>query len=124
MGNIISIDEVKRYLIRIKQSITKGNNRFEGREKNLRSLGKIGILPSHVKEVVLQLTCLDYFNGPEEERDTRFPPGEYMFFGCQVEGYDFFVNLRLKRLTMRIIVFVLHSTLLNTKYFMHLSSIV
>ena len=97
MGNIISLDEVKKYLIRIKQSITKGNYRFEGRRKNLRSLGKIGILPSHVKEVVLQLTCLDYFNGPEEEQNTAFPPGEYMFFGCQVESYEFFVKLKIEK---------------------------
>lgn len=99
MSNVIGPDEVKKYLIRIKQAIVKGNYRFEERRKNLRSLAQVGLLPSHVRELVLGFTYLDYFNGPEEERDSRFPPGDYMFFGCNIECYEFFVKLKIETST-------------------------
>jgi hypothetical protein len=65
------------------------------RKENIDSLAKTGLLPKHVKEYILNLTYLDYFNGPEEEKDPRYPEGEYMFFGCFINSFEFYIKIKL-----------------------------
>ncbi len=96
MGNTIPVNEVNEYLLRIKLAVTSGNYRFVNRKKNLDSMALVGLLPKHVKECILDLTYLNYFNGPEEERDVGFAAGEYMFFGCEISGNEFFIKLKLE----------------------------
>lgn len=91
------IKAVNEYLIRIKEVVSKGNFKFIGnRRKNRNSCAKAGILFRHVKDYVLELTYLDYLNGPEPERDVRYPPGEIMFFGLNINGINFFIKLKLE----------------------------
>ena len=96
MGNDISEQEVKLYLIRIKQAIFKGKYRFVNRNKNLESLRKTSLLPAQVKDYIMQLTYLDYFNGPEAERNNQYPAGEYMFFGCEINQHEFFIKIKIE----------------------------
>lgn len=96
MGNWISFEEVNRYLIRIKNAIAEDRFSFEGdRIKNRNSLSRAGIFAKHVKDQILLITYLDYFNGPEEEKDKHFPPGEVLFFGCNINNHEFFIKLKL-----------------------------
>jgi len=97
MGNIIPIEDVNKFLVRIKQAIANGKYRFEGkRRKNVESLALAGILPKHVKGYIMALTYLDYFNGPEPERGSKFPPGQYLFFGCIINGWEFFIKVKVE----------------------------
>jgi len=96
MSDWIPIKNVNQYLLRIKEAISKGRYEYIGsRKENVDSLAKAGLLPTHVKECILSLTYLDYFNGPEEEKDPRYPKGEYMFFGCNINGYEFYIKVKL-----------------------------
>lgn len=79
MGIRVSISEVNSFLIKIKQAIAQGKYQFAERKKNIASLASVGLLPGHAKELILQLTYLDYLSGPEDEINPRFPPGEVMF---------------------------------------------
>ncbi len=98
MSVIIPIEDVKKYLLRIKEAVSSGKYRYEGRRwKNVRSLAVAGVLTRHVKEYILLLTYLDYFNGPEDERDPNFPPGKYVFFGLAINGHEFFIKLKLEK---------------------------
>jgi len=96
MKERISPPVINDYLIRIKSAISEGRYKFVGREKNLKSITEAGLLIRHVKDVIFKLTYRNYFNGPEQEKDNRFPPGEYLFFGKEIEGIDFFIKLKLE----------------------------
>lgn len=90
MSVIIPIEDVKKYLLRIKEAVSSGKYRYEGRRwKNVRSLAVAGVLTRHVKEYILLLTYLDYFNGPEDERDPNFPQANTCFLGSQLMGTNF-----------------------------------
>lgn len=96
MSAWIPIAEVNAYLLRIKNAIVSGKYRFEERRKNLESLALVGLLPRHVKDFILALTHLDYFNGPESERNPGFPHGDYMFFGCEISGKEFIIKIKIE----------------------------
>lgn len=58
------------FLKDIKKNISLGNFRLvEGRRKNVEFLRKYGLLPEDSKDIILELTCDDYYKGPEEDRD-------------------------------------------------------
>lgn len=80
MSDWIPPINVNQYLIRIKEAITKGRYEYVGsRKENIDSLAKAGLLPTYVKEYILGLTYLDYFNGPEEEKIPGIPKGNTCF---------------------------------------------
>ncbi|MCL0080971.1 hypothetical protein M1N64_01900 [Peptococcaceae bacterium] len=83
-------------MLRIKTAVSNGKYRFVQRRKNLKSLARAGLLPVHVKDYIMQLSYLDYFNGPEPEKDNRYPDGEYMFFGCEINQLKFFIKIKLE----------------------------
>ncbi|MFZ3170642.1 MAG: hypothetical protein WA118_01430 [Carboxydocellales bacterium] len=96
MGNKIPIGEINGFLLRIKQAFTQEQFRFEERKKNIASLSRVGLKPSHIKEYILGLTYKDYLCGPEAERDTRFPPGDYFLFGFNIDGYEFQIKIKIE----------------------------
>lgn len=97
MVDWIKKEEVSQYLIRAKKAIAGGRYRFVHREANKAAMARGGILPKHVKGIVFGLTPLDYFNGPSSEKqNSEFPPGEYMEFGCDVNGVEMYVKLKLE----------------------------
>lgn len=96
MSDWISIPEVTGYLLRIKKNISIGNFEFVERDKNVKSLARAGILPSQVPGEILALTYKDYFNGPEPERDRRHRPGELMFFGKDINGFEFLIKIKIE----------------------------
>lgn len=96
MSDWIPIKDVNQYLLRIKEAISKGLYEYMGsRKENIDSLAKAGLLPKHVKDYILCLTYLDYFNGPEKEKDPRYPEGECIFWGCNINGYEFYIKVKL-----------------------------
>lgn len=99
MSGILSKDEINEYLQKIKDAVASGRFRFIGRKKNIESLAVAGILPSHVKKYILQLTYTDYFGGPEEEQDDNFAAGSILFFGADIEGYEFYIKVKIESRT-------------------------
>ena len=97
MGKTVPFNQVKAYLLRIKQAVAAGRYQFIPRRKNVLSLAAVGLLPKHVKDYILRLTPQDYFNGPEDEIDQEFPPGEYVCFGCDIYGKEFYVKVKLEQ---------------------------
>lgn len=96
MSNWIQIPEVNIYLIRIKKAVSVGNYIIaERRDSYVTSLAKAGILSDQVKDYILKLTYKNYFNGPEDDKDLRFTSGECLFFGCVINGYEFYIKLKL-----------------------------
>ncbi len=95
MSNWIPKDLVNNYLLRIKDTVVKDRYKFINRRKNINSLARVGLMPKDRKDIILSLTYLDYFNGPEDEKDPNFPSGEYMFFGCTIDNYEFFIKTKL-----------------------------
>ncbi len=95
MGIQITPDEVNKYLIKIKKALSANRYQFIERRKNIDAMSRVGILPSHTKEIILGLTYKNYLSGPEPERDKRFSEGEYMLFGCEVSGLEFFVKIKI-----------------------------
>lgn len=98
MSGWISKEEVNNYLIRIKTAISEGRYIWRGnRKKNLDALARAGLLIKHVPGIIMQLTYLNYFNGPEPEENEQFLPGEYMFFGHSINGYEFYIKVKIEK---------------------------
>lgn len=98
MADWISENEVKQYLLRIKITISESRFTWEkNRRKNLAALSKAGLLPKHVPQIIMGLTHYDYFNGPEPEDNPNYPPGEYMFFGTNVNGIEFYIKIKIEQ---------------------------
>lgn len=95
MGVITTKEAVIDFLRKMKECINDGRYSFEAREKNLNALGKLGLMPTHVKEYLLQLTYKNYFNGPEKDRDENKPPGEIMFFGAVINDTEVYIKVKL-----------------------------
>lgn len=97
-SNWINKNQVNQYLLRIKDCICKGNFKYEqNRQKNIKSLAQAGLLPSHIPGIIMTLTYMNYFNGPEAENDPQYPAGEYMFFGDNINGYEFYIKIKLEQ---------------------------
>jgi len=95
MGEITTKEAVIEFLMKMKKCINDGRYGFEPREKNLNTLSKLGLMPNHVKEYLLQLTYKNYFNGPETDRDENKSPGEIMFFGADINDIEIYIKVKL-----------------------------
>lgn len=95
MGNRVSICDVNEVLLRIKTAVATGRYQFIGRRKNLQSIATAGLLPEHVKQLILGLTFKSYLNGPEDDIDNNFVSGEVFLFGLALSGDEYYVKLKL-----------------------------
>lgn len=82
-------------LFKVKVLVTEGKCSFEEqREKNIRTLAALGLLPEDVFQILLELTPENYYRGPSQDYDT----GEsdcIWEFGITIEQKEIYIKLKL-----------------------------
>ncbi|WP_273122710.1 hypothetical protein [Bacillus weihaiensis] len=85
-SQIASIEDVNSMLTKTKQYIDDENIHFQEREKNMEYLNTNGISIDDALTYVYEMDHHNYSKGPEEDRDTKFAPGDVWIFGLP-EGF-------------------------------------
>lgn len=97
--SVASKIQINSILLKIKESIEKNQGRnfiFRARDKNQETLLKLGMLPSHVKDEVLQLTYIDYCKGPEQNKSRSGNiKGSIWTFGRDLEDIEVYIKLHV-----------------------------
>ena len=82
-------------LFQIKSLISQGKCSLEEqREKNIRTLAELGLLPEDVFQILLELTPQNYYRGASKDYDT----GEVdciWEFGTFIENKEIYIKLKL-----------------------------
>lgn len=93
------IKQINEILIKIKGTIQQNDGKnfiFKHREKNNETLTKLGWLPSHVKQEILQLTYKDYCRGPEANTSrSGNQKGSVWTFGRKIKNLDIYIKLHV-----------------------------
>lgn len=92
---LATIEQIEAFLLKSKCSINEGELRLIPRKKSLEILNKLGISIKDAITMVEELTYRDYYRGPTDERDPKFPSGELWEFGIELE-FDEFVDIYVK----------------------------
>lgn len=87
--------KVNLILLKIKLLIGEGKCSFEEqREKNMRTLAALGLLPEDVFEILMELTPQNYYRGPSTDYNTNEPDSIWEF-GIILEGREIYIKLKL-----------------------------
>ena len=86
--------QINLFLIKLKESIEKGNFAVIRREKNNEFLAREGMTPEERENVILGLQTKDYESGPEKDYDN---PNEKDIwkFKRKYLGKDIYIKLKL-----------------------------
>jgi hypothetical protein len=92
-----SAEDVKEYLIKVKQAMTaKVTNQscwvFVQRAENTNCLLALGLTLQDLRDVILSLSYHDYSLGPVSDRDI---PGQLWIFGKLVNGIEIYIKTKL-----------------------------
>ncbi|HJT27055.1 MAG TPA: type II toxin-antitoxin system MqsR family toxin [Pyrinomonadaceae bacterium] len=94
MGKVATLDEVRDFLKRFKQTASEpGKWILANRTKNLSGITTLGIAVADVKPTVLALTEAEYKSGPEADRDGS--SGEIWTFEVDYLGRTVYIKLKL-----------------------------
>lgn len=89
------IYKVNLILFKIKMLIGERKCSFEEqREKNIRTLAALGLLPEDVFEILTGLTPQNYYRGPSTDYDTN-ETASIWEFGITLEGQEIYIKLKL-----------------------------
>lgn len=89
------IYKVKLILFKIKMLIGEGKCSFEEqREKNMKTLAALGLLPKDVFQILTELTPQNYYRGPSTDYDTNEIETIWEF-GITLEGQEIYIKLKL-----------------------------
>ncbi len=88
------IYKVKLILFKIKMLIGEGKCSFEEREKNMKTLAELGLLPEDVFQILTELTPQNYYRGPSTDYDTNEIETIWEF-GITLEGREIYIKLKL-----------------------------
>ena len=87
--------KVNLILLKIKLLIGEGKCSFEEqREKNMKTLAALGLLPEDVFEILIGLTPQNYYRGPSTDYDTNETDSIWEF-GITLEGQEIYIKLKL-----------------------------
>ena len=91
---MITKEDVEKFLEDFSLKVEIFGIRFrEDREKNQSSLAELGIVPDERKNIIMQLNCYDYSEGPII--DTLNNQGEMWVFGKDVRGNEVYIKISL-----------------------------
>ncbi len=96
MSGETDINEISLYLIKIKKLLSNGKYDFVPRKKNLDSLSMLGLTIEDIKDSIYELVVDDYYSGPKEDYDKN-RIGEIWVFKKNIEGYKFYIKLKISR---------------------------
>lgn len=94
--NMITKDDVERFLADFSMKVKIFDIRFrDDRAKNQNILSELGITPIQRKNVIMDLTCYDYSEGPIV--DALCEQGEMWVFGKDVKGNEVYIKISMGR---------------------------
>lgn len=84
-------------MVEVKSTVTKqGINDygwvFINRKENISCLSELGFRMADVRDVILELSVLNYSCGPIRDRNM---PGEFWVFGKMISGREIYIKLKL-----------------------------
>ena len=90
--DIASQQEIKNFLYLFKfYADCAGHFIFAERKKNLKSLAELGLTIAQAREIILQLTYINYSKGPES--DVFYEGHNIWEFGQNVEDKEVYIKL-------------------------------
>jgi len=90
------IEEIKKFLDKAKSLMKSGDFDFVPRKKNMDSIKETGLTIRHVKEIIMDLTCKNYYRGPSVDVGSN-RQGFIWEFGYDIEGTDFYIKLKIEQ---------------------------
>lgn len=87
--------KVNLILLKIKMLVSEGKCSLEEqREKNMKTLAALGLLPEDVFQILTELTPQSYYRGPSTDYDTNETDSIWEF-GITLEGRKIYIKLKL-----------------------------
>ncbi|MBA2873167.1 hypothetical protein HNQ85_003505 [Anoxybacillus calidus] len=95
----LQIQLINRVLVQIKRIISESPDNFRlltTREKNERTLLKLGFTPNNARDEILRLSYKDYIAGPEDNKsEFGSKEGNIWEFGKKINGLDIYIKIHL-----------------------------
>ena len=92
---ITTQQKVVLYLMKVKQLLVKDQYDFVPRKVNIGALAELGwTIEYFFKEYLMQLTLLNYVNGPETDRDNF--DEDLWVFGDDIEGVQYYIKIKVR----------------------------
>lgn len=88
--------QVVLFLVEFKRLVGAGGFCFVGRRENLETIAHLGWNEDALIEFLCSLMPDNYVGGPEGDRD--MPGEDVWFFGAEIEGREFYIKLKIRRL--------------------------
>ena len=89
-----TIEEVEAFLKEMRQKIRIFDIAFRPREKNLKGIIELDIIPADRIEYLNKLTYLNYFTGPNKDTHDSVKP-DYYEFGIEINGIEAYIKISL-----------------------------
>ncbi len=84
---------VAQFLLEFKKLVKERRLYVEGRDKNIVTLGELGITNDQQRQELLELSVEDYVSGPESDRDR---PGEYLYkFKRRINDQEIYIKIKI-----------------------------
>ena len=90
------MDNIGRFLHFMKEIVDKNNFILVEREASLEFMAGMGITMDELKSVILSLTPRDCFDGPEADRDSRYPGWVVAEFSPKAFGKTLYLKMSIK----------------------------
>ncbi len=87
--------DIAAFLAQAQGLLAEGRYVFVPRTKNLEALADHGLTIADAREEILSLTEEDYFKGPKTDFDIS-QPGDIWEFKKRVDGFRFYVKLKIQ----------------------------
>jgi hypothetical protein len=84
---------IEAFLKALREAILKHGLRVVSRSSNNQALIDLGLTPERREEVILNLQCENYAQGPLA--DDQGLPGDVWIFGCEIDGREVYVKLKI-----------------------------
>ena len=88
-------EQVRQFLLRMKMALARGRFLLAERDKNLRDLAELGMVPADVTQVLQRLSLSDYCEGPLDDDKRRAK--QWWVFGPQYEGVLLYIKVCVNR---------------------------
>ena len=99
MKNEASKEQIDEFLKTLRNFASVPNGIiFPDREKNQCSLAKYGISIKEQIEIIKNLTIKDYYGGPDEENNKKYPAGDVWVFKKIIRKTIFYIKLKLEKM--------------------------
>lgn len=96
---LLKVQFINQVLLQIKKIISESPQQFillSHREKNERTLLKLGFTPSNARDEILKLNYKDYLDGPEDNVSEDGPKkGHIWKFGKSINGIEIYIKMHL-----------------------------